>query len=359
VLIYFDSSLFKKLSSDAISGAEYASLECIAIALRKGTHLITGDRRALIAASKVDGLSFQAKQAFSKAATRAAQSRALVLTATAYALVGDFPQAVNYNSEDNVLTIKISLAAIVDLEIQSPCEIIFEDLSDKYIYEIISDWYKKYTLNAPHLPLNFRPIHGGGSRTHVVYQERQDKEQTFCLCITDTDKKYPTDTPGPTCTGVVSADDPHKPLSKHLNLDFQEIENLLPLDHLSKYAKTNEARSILESLKQAETNGYPESKLYFDYKKGLNVQGLCRNESKAAYWTNALLVPPPVCRPNCTNNPCLCFVVKPWPFRSEVKSHIEQKVAISPEDCPVLKDLWNNIGANITSWSIASSPQLA
>ncbi|WP_154597767.1 hypothetical protein [Pseudomonas syringae] len=359
MLIYFDTSLSKKLSNTTLNAEECAALENLAIAFRKGSHLITGNVNALIAASRVPEISKNAQHSFSKAAAKSAQSKSLISRMTTYALIGDFPDTIDYQNDGDTAVIRTSLSKIYTLELQSPCEIIFEDLNDRDIYETISNWYKKEALNSPYIRSNFRPIHGGGNRTHVVYKERQDQQTTFCLCITDTDKKYPTDDVGPTCEEVINADNPLLPLSKHLNLDFQEIENLIPLSYLEKHAQTNEAKSILSSLKQAEANGHPESKLYFDYKKGLSVKSFYKTESKSTYWTSALLVHDPACRPNCTNNPCMCFIVKPWPFRHEVKAEIAKKTPISPKDCDVLEQLWVNIGATITSWSIATTPQLA
>ncbi|WP_163034759.1 hypothetical protein [Pseudomonas viridiflava] len=359
MLIYFDASLTQKLSNTSLSATECHALENLAIALRKGTHLITGNTQSLIAASKTPEISLYAKQAFTKAAAKASQSRGLTSWVTTYTLLGDFPDLIENHINNETVIIQTSLNSIFQLELQSPCEIIFEDMNDKHIYQTISDWFKKESLRSPHIHTNFRSIHGGGNRTHMVYSERQDQQNTFCLCITDTDKKYPDDVIGPTCAEVINTDNPLRPLSKHLNLDFQEIENLIPLGYLAQHARTNEAREILSSLKRAEDNGHPESKLYFDYKKGLNVKGFYKTTSKSDYWASALSIDMPVCRPHCNNDPCMCFIVKPWPFRSEIRAEIEKKTPISPDDCYVLKKLWIDIGATITSWSVASTPQLA
>lgn len=359
MLIYLDKSLVNTLKNPTPSNTILTSLECIAQAIRKGSHLVTGDRDALLAAANAQGLGLPAKKAYEKVAAKFSQFGGARQLTTTYTVVGDFLGGISVVNTNGKMIIQIPIHLACNLELQTPCEIVFEDLNDRHIYEKISSWYKVKSLKTPNLPILSRPIHGGGNRTYAVYNSKQQQQTTFCLCITDTDKKFPNDVQGPTSSSVANIEDLTKPLSKHLNLDFQEIENLVPLSLLQKHAVSKDAQDIISSLQKADTNGHPESKLYWDFKKGISNKSLLQCNNKMQYWQTALAPVNIGCTKNCAPATCNCFLIKPWPNKTDIKKEIESNSIFSPEECFTLTSLWKNIGSNIVSWTIASTPQPA
>lgn len=356
MFIYLDRSLVDCITRDHIPHDILRSLEGLSFMLRTGAHLVSGDRDALIAISSLDGLSLPCKAIFKKAAARCSQALAVFRQVTTYALVDYGRDEIECFTENSIKIIKLPIERILQLSFQ-PSEIVFEDINDSLIYATVAQWYAEDILNNKHLPLRYKEIQGGGNRTHAIYKAKQEQGDTFCLCITDSDKKYPTDESGDTSRRVREIEDNSMPLSYHLDLEFHEIENLLPLGFLDRFSGTAEAKEIIASLKRAEANGHPEAKLYWDYKKGLRGHYAQGNEDYRHYWCSALGIEHSECELDCTLKQCECFLIKPWPLKGEVKAALDSRPKISPTDCETLNTLWCEIASLFISWAIGAVPQ--
>ncbi|SFJ22450.1 hypothetical protein SAMN05216206_3743 [Pseudomonas guineae] len=357
MFIYLDSSISNCLNSpvhhNIIDG-----IQGLAFMLRSGVHLVSGDRNTLTAISNLEEISSSARASFKRAVARHAQANSVLNHMSTYVLVDYGRAEITSSVENGTKVIKIPISNFSSIIAQISTEVVYEDINDAVIYNIVAQWYSETILNNPHLRIKSKPVQGGGSRTCDIYNSKQISADTFCLCITDSDKKYPTDTPGDTSTKVRNIEDTLKPLSFHLNLDFHEIENLIPLEFLRGIAGTDDAREIIAALKLADENQHQEAKLFWDYKKGVRAHYLKNNERFRSYWCAALGVTPAACETECTLNKCDCFLINPWPLKQDLKSAIERKDRMDPSDCEVMRNLWTEIGSTVVSWTIGSSPSL-
>lgn len=355
MLIHLDQSitqLHPPLAQELID-----SLEDIAGIIRSGNHLITGDLKTLKFLSTHEALGSSARRAYNGLATKYSQfasAKSMVTTFAEIGVSGDQPTLINRENKNIIL---IPLRKVRHLSLRNPTEVIYEEIQDDFIYEIISRWYVRRHISPGFLNRNYRPIHGGGGRTHAVYSEAQRLNNQFCLCVTDSDKKFPTDTPGPTSSEVRAVNSNDLALSFHLDLDFHEIENLVPLQFLRSNCTSPTSKAIIDKIQQAEITGHPEAKLFWDYKKGFSVASLRQSNNGWLYWKSALGLPETTCTEQCSSQRCQCEVLKPWPEKRLVKDKIQSYSEMDPSECNVLSKLWLTIGGTLTSWSASAIPK--
>lgn len=358
MFLYLDRSILNCLSGP-VSHNVVDGIQVLAFMLRSGVHLVSGDREVLGALSEFSDISSSARAIFKKSVARHAQAGSVFNAMSVYALIDFGRDGLETSCENNKTVIKIPIGYVANLIAQASTDIVYEDVNDAVVYGVVANWYSNAILNNPNLPTRSTPVQGGGSRTYVTYNLKQQDAKTFCLCITDSDKKYPDDEPGETSSKVRAIEDASKPLSFHLDLDFHEIENLIPLGFLDGLAGTNEAKSIIAELRKAEANQEKVAKLYWDFKKGLRGHYAKTCEGFRGYWYQALDAEPLACDVECTPNKCDCFLIRPWPLKQDLRSAIERREVMDPSECEIIHGLWSEIGKTIISWTISSSPQLA
>ncbi|MEN5136369.1 MULTISPECIES: hypothetical protein [unclassified Pseudomonas] len=358
MIIYIGESINSCVTNGNLSPVEISALEDIASAVRSGDHLVLGDAQALIALSKFVKLGDSARAAYKSVFFRVPQQESILEKVEVYVNIVPGDGVPTLNTVANQKVISIPLIFCADMNLRAPLEIIFEEINDHYIYEIISKWYVSKALAVKTLNRRYRPIHGGGNRTYAVFERAQRDNNLFCLCITDSDKKYPTDDCGPTSVRVRESNDLTKVLAHHLDLDFHEIENLVPLSFISEKSNSRYTDAMVAALKIAEQNGHQEAKLFFDYKKGLKLGYLRACPDASAYWSAALPGLSQDCSKNCLQASCTCDLLKPLQNRAEMRLQIEQLVPLYPDECPTLKALWKSIGSTLTSWSVAGPAKL-
>lgn len=358
MIIYISDSIKDCITKECLTPIEISALEDIASTVRSGDHLILGDAQSLLALSKFVKLGSSAQAAYKSVFVRVPQQDSILDKVEIYVTVVPGDGIPTLSSAGSKSIISIPLAFCADMNLKSPLEIIFEEINDHFIYEIISKWYVSQALGIKTLNRKYRPIHGGGNRTYSVFERAQIDNNLFCVCITDSDKKHPTDTPGITSTKVRESNDANKVLTHHLDLDFHEIENLVPLSFIAENCNSKHTDEMIAALKSAETIGHQEAKLFFDYKKGIKLSYLNGCADARMYWSNALPELDQICTRGCQPTKCTCDLLKPLQNRAEMRTRIEELVPLCPNECPTLAALWKSIGSTLTSWSIAAPARL-
>lgn len=358
MIIYIDDIVRESVVSDSLSPVEVGALEDIASVVRSGDHLVLGDALSLLAISKFSRLGDSARAAYNYVFIRVPQQESILEKVEIYVkiILGDGSPTVSPVGRQQVITIPLAFCA--NMNLRAPLEIIFEEINDHYIYEIITKWYVSRSLDVRALNRKYRPIHGGGNRTYSVFERAQRESSIFCVCITDSDKKYPSDTCGITSAKVRESNDSSKVLAHHLDLDFHEIENLVPLSFIAEKSNSRHTDVMIAALKAAEERGYQEAKLFYDYKKGLKYSYLHACPDALNYWGAVLPGGAHSCSNGCLFGSCTCDLLKPLQNRAEMRMHIEQLTPISPTECPTLEALWKAIGSTLASWSAASPARL-
>lgn len=125
----------------------------------------------------------------------------------------------------------------------------------------------------------FGKIPGGGGTTVDVYDNEIEQRQKFCLCIVDSDKKYPTDVIGATATDVKNLHNNKKPLlcDYYIMEHLSEVENLLPHDMVRRVCASKNNLHKFLSLDIA----------FLDMKKGI-VKGVLQNIKAKEYYCDLM-----------------------------------------------------------------------
>lgn len=151
----------------------------------------------------------------------------------------------------------------------SQCTVLLgEDTRDCAYYREILGWYKR-NINPTNLRHCFEDMLGGGGQTHDQIKRVKGRKRP-CLAIVDTDKKYPTQSIDPNSTGGKCISIPRTPLYELIVLDVQEIENLIPNNHLCLYQFNGQGAA--NKLHFDSYIGYDDTEelmQFYDYKDGI------------------------------------------------------------------------------------------
>jgi hypothetical protein len=139
-----------------------------------------------------------------------------------------------------------------------------EDLHDTDVFIAAGeDFLVRQGLRA--FELRAEPIAGGGGNTHRVLQQVAINDQRLCICVVDSDRKAPTEGPGPTALPCVTVNGSGVYLV--LLTDSRMIENALPWRLIDRARATRVPLPSTE-LASAERK-HPESSRFLNFKKGV------------------------------------------------------------------------------------------
>lgn len=156
--------------------------------------------------------------------------------------------------------------------------LIGENLNDCKVFRHISDKYlcchKLWGANCIFFEMN-----GGGATTVDVYENQINNCTNFCLCIIDSDKKFPSDEIGGTAVEVKNKHTEIQPphCDYYIMEDVSEVENLLPHEMVKKVTVINSNLLYLLRLDIA----------FLDMKKGI-VKGVLQNTLAKDYYCDLL-----------------------------------------------------------------------
>lgn len=178
----------------------------------------------------------------------------------------------SYRDEEHHV-IYINEAELPRFELVKETHLLGEHLKDvQYIAHIMRYYQKEHELK----PMSrYYSLLGGGSSIAHVYENEIKEGHAFVLCITDGDKKYPTDEIGDTGKNVQKMDEAyHKPFhAYYYNMqDVTEMENLIPWSVIEKYATESKDPEVIKRLQIIKRiKDANEAYLsYFDYKEGIS-----------------------------------------------------------------------------------------
>jgi hypothetical protein len=171
-----------------------------------------------------------------------------------------------------------------------------EDLHDTDVFIAAGeDFLAKQGLRS--FELRADPVAGGGGNTHRVLQQVAINDQRPCICVVDSDRKAPTEGPGPTAAPCAAANAPG--LYTVLLTESRMIENAIPWRLIDR---VRSARIPLPSaeLVSAEQK-HPQSSQFLNLKRGIcgfEISQMTPDISKI-FWQGAAasIVGPPTCCP--------------------------------------------------------------
>lgn len=181
----------------------------------------------------------------------------------------------------------INYARFVDHEFLQTPLLLCENINDAKLYLFLSTLYLMKDDNFNCIKINVIPDHGGGSTTINKFTEVKDLHK-ICLCILDSDKKFPEDSEKNTSLSFSSQDRKINNLSKAIVLDAHEIECIIPIyllvDVLKEKKYGDSAILAIDRIKKIN-----EYRRYLDHKKGMSLREALnlKVENKTNYWYEA------------------------------------------------------------------------
>jgi hypothetical protein len=146
-------------------------------------------------------------------------------------LVGTF---VGLSSEilNGQRLIKIPVQNVTSGLLQKPY-LLVENLDDAIFYRFVTTELAKDINLATNVV--FEPCNGGGNTTGNVYRHIKDAGERLCVCIVDSDRRFPAAGFGDTASKVINSDrDSPSALTESFVLPVCSIENLVPFEFLRK-----------------------------------------------------------------------------------------------------------------------------
>lgn len=174
---------------------------------------------------------------------------------------------------------KIALNELKSQTIFGKTILLTENIDDAKIYYIISKYYRNCNrINK--FDTQFDEQMGGGGTIAKVLESISNKKENHCLCIVDSDKKFPEATCGDTMAKTQAfARNKEQHLWKLCCLDVHEIENLIPIKWIEKVTmdipNIENCTNFINHLFEKKD----ESIYYFDMKEGIKSDKfICSNK---------------------------------------------------------------------------------
>jgi len=173
-------------------------------------------------------------------------------------------EEIEYNG-NKVKTVILSLDKIERTYFEQ-AHILVENINDANLYSYLATLY----LNKKNLKLfelKLYAINGGGNQIYNQYKTSFKTEKKIGICITDSDKSYPSSEYGNTTEKLLEEKDENS-FSQIFILDNQrELENFIPIDFLKYIYKSTSPKKFDNFLGNIDKQFYN----FIDYKKGISI----------------------------------------------------------------------------------------
>ncbi len=232
----------------------------------RGYNIMHSTRNGYQRLLEIDDLTLENKKVIHRRLVNYATEASILKYFTTFIEIGEADIVTTHAIEGKII-IKVPPKLFVEEDsITSTTVLVCENLIDADFYKYMFDYYLS-TINVSNLNSVFKPECGGGDTTCKTYDKYVQNNQTSCLCIVDSDKKYRSAELGQTAKKVKKIHIDNNPALcgfKCIEL-VREIENLIPNNILKEIYTSQEHKYLCDIW------GFdPELFSYWDYKKGLS-----------------------------------------------------------------------------------------
>ena len=371
MLIDIDLKIYAQDDSHVLSEIHINSLINLSIAWREGKHIVTGSRETLDYIRNNAKLSPKQRGCFDHMYKDTTVHGALKsqLLRHIEAVAGlSLPELKHFGDKK---TIRLPLEFFHDSETIQKTVLLTENVNDQLLYGIMLSVFM-CSKNISGSYCSHEPIGGGGSTTQNPYKTYQNSMNRLCLCILDSDRKFPKGPIGNTARSVKDIDVDDKPHTELMILDSREIENLIPTKLLKEMPSQNHSfgESIVRlELIEESNSGWLRN--FLDFKKGTKLGKILllgHNTDEYKAWKdyfdtidlntiNKNCINSKSCMKNESNNNCECFISLPF-CEGILGMSCEHLDSMSPEKimeclCKYTKPEWEKIGGLIFAWCFA------
>lgn len=271
MLYYIDESCLEALNENNINCITF--LEQLALDRRKGKNLVIASRHVLEQLSMVSQFSSPVRGMYKLLGYSANEYKMLMSKVERYCKVVATPISDRYVMEKGQKVIYISVVEDINKDFTDLSIFLAENSEDISLYKYIGQYYMKKE-NIQKIKISFDERAGGGSTTSTILKSIIESESRMCLCLVDSDKKYPnSETCGDTMKKVLALRDIKEEIFYEiLPLQVHEVENLISLNILKKVQEsknlTIEGIKFLQDILDIDSSD-ASPVFFFDMKKGI------------------------------------------------------------------------------------------
>lgn len=362
MIIELDQSLKSVSEKLADEHPVSIALDLIANANREGAHLIFADRDVASHLLSIgEDLHTRTQQTLKHVYNRYTQLAELARTVCVKLLIGEFAN-ITLEMKDNQRLIKVPASRVSSTLLQKPY-LLVENLDDAIFYKFITSELAGEVQFGGNIA--FEPYNGGGNTTGNVYDHIKRTGDRLCLCIVDSDRRFPGAGSGETASKV-EASDRKEPsaLAESFVLPVCSVENLIPFDFLRNAFHGD--KTVSGRLDLYEPHHREELWPYFQLKKDIRCADL-RDPQKgfSRFWTEKLGCGDQVRQcasgDGCEKRDrCATTVLPPVSQKplDAVLTGLSEKTLKSSSPLPSVRSAWLAIAKLVSAWS-CGGPQRA
>lgn len=344
---------------DSGIGPMWEILSNIHLALRKGSHIIVCEKRAVAKTIVKKSL----KRIDIQSDFESIENDLSVELRTLRNSLDRFYSLIPQQSTDFSQTgknIKIGIDLALNDSFWQESSLVVEYETDYIYYKMIADYEKNKTKENQFIDIIFNPVSGGGLTSLNVFESIR-KKNAIVFGIVDSDRDFDGGPLGSTAKAYVSCDTTKTILSDYMILGTREIENLfysksfiegLDIDNSTK-------RSVEEKMKVALTHD-PKFELFYDIKSGYNKKSIALKPKLME------ILEAPACCQNaseknckkCKNNNCNTIVLKA--LSKDYMKLLRAKYCEKSSKANFAQDayqknsnlnkIWNDLGKKLLCW---------
>ncbi len=337
------------------------ALTRIALSYKHGDHLVFAKRASLEALKQCEALGELTQKIYNRLLNRYAQLgplRDFELKVEVRAQI-DKIKTVSINGQK---IIRVSAADVANTAMTKETILLSENQNDVRFYKRLAETMRQNR----HIIIKCE-CQGGGGSTIVSEFQNIVEQKRLCLCIVDSDRKYPQASMSKTAQQLMKKyEGQESPLCHCEGLKPHEVENLIPTRYLDEAIKDDPNRqnnvTFLEALESSDDR---EARCYLDLKDGLKLGPVIQSEpAYTDYWKPIVFrlrshthQVSPTCwtKPACTDKAkCNCLIISGFGRKilDEVLAH--KNLGSSQKICEALKEPlkteWANLGRVIEAW---------
>lgn len=292
MLLQIDDSVIRYASASHANGKiTVVALENLAIAYRKGFHIITGSPFVFRWLRNNLQLGTETRATIQRLEIDSVQTLGLCSQFSRYVRIVSPDLGAPRVAESNGVTqCSIPVPAFMDFDLCAKTILMGENLNDAELYHLFGS-VAMHGGKLSGFKIQADKRAGGGRATDQAVQSIQNAGNRFCLCFLDSDKDHPTSALGDTAQATMSIFDSSSGLVQVLVTRTHELENALPIDLLTAvYASTPAKKTACERLMLIQ-NADPQIVDYADIKLGISGKGILSHALSSPgrlYWTSKL-----------------------------------------------------------------------
>lgn len=270
MLLRIDDSVvsYSKASTSNLEVARQA-IENISIAHRKALHLVTGSPATLLWIYNNIKCGDETRSSILKLQNESIQNNYIHNAFCHYiCITGDQEPEGKVSEGTDKSHTKLSIRRFANFDLCKEPIFLAENLIDIEFCHLLARAYRHAGgVLSKNMKFDERP--GGGSTTAPILQLIKSQMRRLCLCVVDSDKKFPTDNyKGTTADTLRTEPRTHLLCDIHV-IEIHEAENILSASHLSNIYKADPVKSAsCEILLRIEASD-SDFLRYHDIKNGI------------------------------------------------------------------------------------------